>query len=265
MLSKATQNGSIPSGEWKNFKLVADIDKGEFSFSVDGEDIYAKDENGGGKVFKFYSTVTDTSVASVKVEIPADDIKIYTGETVTLTPDVVTLNVPAQGGNTQTVSASFSDSTMGTPNITNIITDNEKVTGDTTALNIDANVSLAKDVTVTVSDGFMSGSAKMPLLKDYVLMNSALVTDGTALDAGAMADITVTAAYGSSRLSGTNRIVIAKYTTGGVLEDVVLGDIGSNDLTASMTNIPVTTDCVKVFVWSWNTLKPIKDSVFTLN
>ena len=175
---------------------------------------------------------------------------------------VEVLNVPASGASEYALVINYSDSTMGTPVLTSVTTDNEKAVVSEGVLNVASDISMDAPVTVAVSDGFMNGSAELPLHKEYVLMGGNPAENGDVLTTGT--ETTISAAYGDSRLSGNNCVMIAKYTNN-ILANAVMGNIASKDSAASLTDTFSDADTVKVFVWNMNTIRPIKADVITLD
>lgn len=243
-----------PDGDWVNLRIEMNFDNSTYDFYVDNK-LICDD----WKIFNRGGTVTNNGTfktATCNSEI--DNIVVYSGTPYTIVADEARLTIPAAGESSTSITAKYNDGTA----VSNLVctTATAGVTGEGNQVKVSSEAAVAP-VTVTLSDGFVTGTATFEVDKNYVLVNGAEYTGGTALNTGSNS---IYAVYGASDMEAGNIIYIARYSKDGEL--ISLENFAKSQTTATMIEATLTdsfgeNDFAKVFVWDDGTLKPLKAAV----
>jgi len=238
-------------GEWTELQIVIDFDSKTYDLYANGDLImndFAVNAN----------LASNFDLKSISCNFDIDEVSVYSGTPYTIVADEARLTIPAAGESSTSITAKYNDGTA----VSNLVctTATAGVTGEGNQVKVSSETAVAP-VTVTLSDGFVTGTATFEVDKNYVLVNGTEYTGGTALNTGSNS---IYAVYGASDMEAGNIIYIARYSKDGEL--ISLENFAKSQTTATMIETTLTdsfgeNDFAKVFVWDDGTLKPLKAAV----
>ena len=238
-------------GEWTELQIVIDFDSKTYDLYANG-DLIMND-------FAVNANLTSNfDLKSISGHFDIDEVSVYSGTPYTIVADDARLTIPAAGESSTVITAKYNDGTAVSNLTCTTATAGASASGNTVSVSSEAAVT---PVTVTLSDGFVTGTATFQVDKSFVLVNGAEYTDGTALTTGSNS---IYAVYGASDMKAGNLIYIARYSKDGnliSLENFTKSTTGATIIETTLTDNFGETDFAKVFVWDDGTLKPLKAAV----
>ena len=247
-----SQIGAMNHNRWVDVALELDFNAKTYSLYIDGT------VTGVNGYTMANSTAASGVIGSVQFGVAADEIAICSGTPVSITADAERFTIPATGENAYTINAKYNNGTV----VSNLSCSTDakyvSISGNTVSVSSDAGL---VPVTVTLSDGFVTGTVTYETDKNYVLLNGAEYDGSAALVAGSN---TVYAVYGASDMKAGNIIYIARYSKDGNLtkvEKIVASETTAQVIDAELTDSFNAGDTVKVFLWNDATLKPLRNAI----
>lgn len=241
--------GTINHGRWVDISVELDFDAKKYTVYADGNVLKANEYTMAN------SASTNGIIGNVQFGTVTDDIAIYSGTPISIAADDARLTIPAAEEKVHTISAKYNDGTA----VSNLScsTEAKYITASKNTLSVSSAAGLVP-VTVTLSDGFVTGTATFETDKSYVLLNGAEYSEASALLAGSN---TIYAVHGASDMKAGNIIYIARYSKDGELtklEKVVSSETSAQVIDATLTDAFNSGDTAKVFLWKNSTLQPIR-------
>lgn len=233
-------------GNWVDFRV-------EIDFSANTYSLYIAEQCAMDN-WKMPCT-PDADRRTVHFGMDVDDITVYSGEELFLETETERVSIPASGDYTYPVSATYNDGTA----LINLQVISDELSAEGNVITVIPSDEV-KPYIVTLSDGFVKTDVKLHTDKDFITVNGNEYVEGTPVENG---DNTISAYYGASDLPSGRNIVVAQYGTDSngnkYLKDVKTNEsANSKELIATLEATVADGDIIKVFVWIWNTLVPIK-------